>query len=223
MKRILNVNVIDMVPCSRGLIFVKRDAMPDGTNKVSFFSFDAFSGEITTVTKSVYLLNKFGMAYEQVSSRLGDFISCETAKLPNHHTIVIYPTGEMGYFDEAGRIIKTGDLYYNNAPARDAAFDGSCIWSVVPQRNAVIRYSIAAQKTVMRIGGDDNTAFNMPISVTCCGDELFVCNRGSCEIRKIDIRTLDVSDDLEFQEPVNKYFRFKDKEIVVLDSGIYEL
>lgn len=223
MKKILNVNVIDIVPFSKGLIFVKRDAMPDGTNKVSFFSYDALTGEITTVTKSVYLLNKFGMAYEQVSAKLGDFITCDTAKLPNHHTIVIYPTGEMGHFDNNGRIIKTGDLYYNNAPARDAAFDGNSIWSVVPQRNAVIRYSVSAQKIVMRIGGDNNTAFNLPISVSYYTDGLFVCNQASCEIRKIDIDTLNVTDYLEFNEPVNKYFRFRDKEIVVLNSGIYEL
>ncbi len=223
MKKILNVNVTDIVPFSKGLIFVKRDQLPDGTNKVSFFSYDAHTGEITTVTKSVYLLNKFGMAYEKISSKLGDFISCETAKLPNHHTIVIYPTGEIGYFDDKGRIIKTGDLYYNNAPARDAAFDGNSIWCVVPQRNAVIRYSISAQKIIMRIGGDNNTAFNLPISVSAYDNSVYVCNQASCEIRKIDIDTLNVTDYLEFQEPVNKYFRFKDKEIVVLNSGIYEL
>lgn len=223
MRQILNYNIIDIVPFSKGLIFVKRDEQSDGKNKVSFFSFDAVTEEITSVTKSVYLLNKFGMAYEQISSRLGDFITCDTVKLPNLHTIIIYPTGEMGHFDEKGKIIKTGDLYYNNAPARDAAFDGNCFWSVVPQRNAIIRYSIATQKIIMRIGGDENTAFNMPISVTCCGNDLYVCNRASCEIRCVDINTLNVTDYLEFREPVNKYFRFGHKEIVVLDSGIYEI
>lgn len=223
MKKILNVNVTDIVPFSKGLIFAKRDTLADGTNKVSFFSYDTQTGEITTVTKSVYLLNKFGMAYEQISSKLGDFISCETAKLPNHHTIVIYPTGEMGFFDNNGKLLKTGDLYYNNAPARDAAFDGNSIWCVVPQRNAVIRYSITAQKIIMRIGGDNNTAFNLPISVSAYDNSVYVCNQASCEIRRIDIDTLDVVDYLEFNEPVNKYFRFKDKEIVVLNSGIYEL
>lgn len=223
MKRILNVNVTDIVPFSGGLIFVKSDKTADGASKVSFFSYDSSSVEITTVTKSVYLLNKFGMAYEKISSRLGDFISCETVKLPNHHTIIIYPTGEMGHFDDKGRVLKTGDLYYNNAPARDAAFDGSCIWCAIPQRNAVIRYSIANQKIVMRIGGDDNTAFNMPISVSFYDDSVYVCNKSACEIRKININTLDVTDYMEFDEPVNKYFRFKDKEIVVLESGIYEI
>lgn len=223
MKRILNVNFIDIVPFSGGLIFVRSDKKDDGVNKVSFFSYDAYTGEITTVTKSVYLLNKFGMAYEKISAKLGDFITCDTVKLPNHHTIVIYPTGETGHFDDKGKIVKTGDLYYNNAPARDAAFDGSSIWCVVPQRNAVIRYSVAAQKIVMRIGGDDNTAFNLPISVSYQNDGLYVCNKASCEIRRINIDTLDVSDYMEFNEPVNKYFRFKEKEIVVLDSGIYEL
>ena len=223
MKRILNLNIIDIVPFSAGLIFVKSDKNEEGISKVSFFSYDAFSGEITTVTKSVYLLNKFGMAYEKISSRLGDFISCDTVRLPNHHTIVIYPTGEMGHFDETGKVIKTGDLYYNNAPARDAAFDGNSIWCVVPQRNAVIRYSVSAHKIIMRIGGDDNTAFNLPISASFYNDSIFVCNKTSCEIRRIDINTLNVSDYIEFNEPVNKYFRFKDKEIVVLDSGIYEL
>ncbi len=223
MKKLFDIKVIDIVPFSKGLILVKKDTLTDGTNKVSFFSYDAESHDITTVTKSVYLLNKFGMAYEQISSKLGDFITCDTAKLPNHHTIVIYPTGEMGHFDNNGRIVKTGDLYYNNAPARDAAFDGNSIWSVIPQRNAVIRYSVSAQKIVMRIGGDNNTAFNLPISVAYYTDGLFVCNQASCEIRKIDIDTLNVTDYLEFNEPVNKYFRFKDKEIVVLNSGIYEL
>lgn len=223
MKKILNVNVTDIVPFSKGLIFVKRDKLSDGTNKVSFFSYDIQTGDITTVTKSVYLLNKFGMAYEQITAKLGDYISCETAKLPNHHTIVIYPTGEMGHFDDKGRILKTGDLYYNNAPARDAAFDGNSIWCAVPQKNAVIRYSISAQKIIMRIGGDNNTAFNLPISVTAYDNTVYVCNQASCEIRAIDINTLNVVDYLEFQEPVNKYFRFKDKEIVILNSGIYEL
>ncbi|MCD7774183.1 MAG: hypothetical protein LUG85_03420 [Clostridiales bacterium] len=223
MKKILNVNIIDIVPFSKGLIFIRRDEQPDGTNKASFFSYDAFSGEFTSVTKGVYLLNKFGMAYEQLTSRLSDFVTCEAVKLPNHHTIVIYPTGEMGQFDENGRLSKMGDLYYSNAPARDAAFDGSSIWCAVPQRNAVIRYSLSTQKIVMRIGGDDNTAFNMPISVSFYADSLFVCNRGSNEIRCINIDTLNVSDYLEFQEPVNKYYRFKDKEIVVLDSGVYEI
>lgn len=223
MKKLLNVNIIDIVPFSGGLIFVRSEKQENGVNKVSFFSYDAQSGEITTVTRSVYQLNKFGMAYEKICPKLGDFITCDTAKLPNHHTIIIYPTGEMGHFSEKGQIIKTGDLYYNNAPARDAAFDGNSIWSVVPQRNAVIRYSISAQKIIMRIGGDDNTAFNMPISAAYYDDGVYICNKASCEIRRIDTQTLNVTDYLEFEEPVNKYFRFKDKEIVVLDSGIYEL
>ena len=58
MKRILNFNVIDIVPFSKGLIFVKRDAMPDGTNKVSFFSYDALTGEITSVTKGIKYAEK---------------------------------------------------------------------------------------------------------------------------------------------------------------------
>ena len=37
MKRILNVNITDIVPFSKGLIFVRREQMPDGVNKVSFF------------------------------------------------------------------------------------------------------------------------------------------------------------------------------------------
>ncbi len=223
MKKILDFNILDIVPFSKGLIVIRQDTTKEEKKRTVFFSYDAVSGEMTTVTKSVYLLNKFGMAYEQLTSRLSDFVTCETVKLPNHHTIVIYPTGEMGQFDEKGKIIKTGDLYYDNAPARDAAFDGSSIWSCVPQRNAVIRYSLSTQKIVMRIGGDNNTAFNMPISVAYYADNLFVCNRTSNEIRCINTETLDVSDYLEFQEPVNKYYRFRDKEIVVLDSGVYVL
>ncbi len=221
MRKILQFNVIDLVPFSKGIIFVKRDTLPDGTNKASFHSFDVFSEEITTVTKSVYLRSKFGDAYQEISNKLGDFISCETAKLPNRNIIVMYPTGEMGHFDEKGRIVKTGDLYYDGAPARDCAFDGGGIWCAVPERNAVIKYSLTAERILLRIGGGDNTAFNTPVSASFYNDEVFVCNSGSREIRRIDVNTLNVSDYVEFSEPVNKYLRFKNKEIVALKSGIY--
>ncbi|HQA05634.1 MAG TPA: hypothetical protein PLD98_04970, partial [Clostridiales bacterium] len=60
MRRILSINIIDVVPFSKGLLFVRKEQLSNGSVKVSFFSYDITTGKIAPVTKSVYLLNKFG-------------------------------------------------------------------------------------------------------------------------------------------------------------------
>ena len=52
---------------------------------------------------------------------------------------------------------------------------------------------------------------------------LYICNHQSCKIRTIDLKNYTVSDYKEFEEPIYKYLRTNDREIVELESGVYML
>lgn len=223
MKKILSINIIDIIPYSQGLLFVRKEVLEDDNIKVTFFSYDIDTDKITPVTKSVYLLNKFGPSFAPIAQQLGDYVSCDTGKLPGGNIFIIYSTGEVGLFDNNGELSWTGDLFYHDAPARDVAVENKHIWCVVPSMNSVIRYSVAANKVVMRIGGNNSSTFSAPESVCEYDGKLFVCNRDSMKINTVDLMKFSVADYMQFDEPVHKYLRVADREFVVLNSGVYML
>lgn len=223
MNKIIDNGLLDILLTGRGLMYVMPDRLPDGKRRPVFFTRDPIKGEVIDTTVSAYMLAKFGPSFEQAAKRLKEFLACDTCIMPNRHLVVVYPTGELGHFDENGKIVMTGDCYYDKAPARDCAADGNDIWLAVPGRNAVIKYALDDHKIVMRIGGGASTAFHEPVSVFCDKEQLYVCNRGSGEIRLVDTQTFNVTEYMSFKEPVNKYFRISGKEYIVLDSGVYEI
>ncbi|MCL2512786.1 MAG: hypothetical protein FWF08_02700 [Oscillospiraceae bacterium] len=223
MTKILGISVIDVIPFSKGIIFVKKEALENETVKVSFFSYDTDTEKIAGVTKNVYLLNKFGPAFAPIAQQLGDYVSCDAGTLPDLNTVILYATGEMGIFDDQGALLWTGDLFYHDSPARDVAIENKHIWCAVPEQNSIIRYSTTASKVVMRIGGDKSPTFACPVAVNEYGGMLYVCNHGSMKIRTINLKDFSVRDYMAFDEPVHKYLRVADKEFAVLDSGVYML
>lgn len=223
MKKIVDFEVCDIIPFSSGIIFAKKEMLDDNRCKVTFYGFDIKKNKKVPVTKSVYQLNKFGNAFKLICDELGDYISCDAAIMQNKDVAVVYPSGETGLFDYEGRNKWSGDLFYHDCPVKSVVADGRYIWCTVPEQNAIINYSIPHKKFSMRIGGDSSTAFDNPDSLYVYGDELFVCNLGSCKIRTINLKDYSVNDFRQFDEPVRKYLRVCGREVVVLDSGIYIL
>ena len=223
MNKIVKFDFIDVIPLPKGIIFAGNKKMPDGSSKIIFMHYDVISGELTAVTKGSYFLNKFGINFEEIVSQLGDYISCDAVKLSNGTTVILYPTGEMGVFNEKGKLVWTGDIYYNDAPRRDLVYDSGNVWCCVPARKAVAEYSLTLNKFVMRIGGNNNTSFKRPVSLFADDENIFICDSGSNSIRTINKKTFNVSDYMTFDEPVLKYFRILNSQFVILESGIYEL
>lgn len=223
MLKIVSLDIVDLLAFPSGILFVLKEPLENGQVKVSFYSFDIATRSIATVTKSAYLLTKFGAAYTPIAKQLGDYVSCDTAKLWNGHTFIIYSTGEMGIFDENGALVRTGDLTYNGAPARDVAVDNNYIWSAVPGKNMVVKYSLLQNRVVMRIGGETSSTFVNPVSVEEYDGYLYVCCKDARKIRRVRLGDFTVDEYKEFDEPVFKYLRVGKNEFVVLESGVYML
>ncbi len=223
MKKLMDIDIADIIPFSKGVIVARKDTLKNGETRISFITYDVKLERPSQSTKGAYLLNKFGAAYEKITEKLEDYLSCEATILPNKHVAIAYSTGELGLFNEKGDLYWTGDLQYRECPVSSVAAEGKYLWCVVPDNNCVIRYSPVIEKIVLRIGGDSSTAFLNPVSISNYDNKLYICNYQSCKIRTIDLKDFTVADYKEFEEPIYRYIRTNDRELVELDSGVYML
>ncbi len=222
MQKIVD-SVYDIIAFSNGIIYTQKTVLENGSVKVNFFGYDIKRMQNTPVTKSVYLLNKYGAEYKKIAEQLGDYVSCDADIMPSKHTVVVYESGESGIFSPNGDMIWSSDLNYQGCEINGVAADGRQFWSVVPDKNCVVSYSISHKKFSMRIGSVESTSFQHPVSITKYDNELFVCNTESRKVRTINLNDYSVNDFRIFDEPVYKYLRSCGKEIVVLESGVYVL
>ena len=223
MQRLVYAQLLDVIPFKQGFVYSKKDLLSDGNVKVSFLFFNVESNKEVQISKNDYLHVKFGNAYRNIVEQLGDFINCDTSFFSNGAVAVAYKAGDFYIFDSDGSLVDNHELLYQDSPVQSPAVDEKCIWFVVPERNAVISYSPNEQRVLLRIGGGKSNAFDYPAGVTKILDKLYICNRNSYKIRSIKLEDYSVKDCFTFDEPVYKYFQIYNKQITVLESGVYSL
>lgn len=224
MKQIFSFKPLDIIPFQKGFIFVRVDGKDNNGNiKIGFYTYDISTGRVNHSTKSVYMRSKFGNAFKPIVDTIGDYISCAASTLENKKIHIVYPTGEMGTFDHDGNLVWTGDLLYHECAIRSLAVDKKHIWCAVPNFNSIIRYSPINKKVDFRIGGEQSKVFGKPMAISKYDNSLYVCNKNSCNITAVNLDNFVVTEYRAFDEPILRYFRTKNKEVVVLSSGIYIL
>jgi hypothetical protein len=224
MKRILQGKPLDIIAHPTGVVLVLPENDPDTERiKLSFRLYDYTRRKIVNISKDTYLAYKFGTGYREISSQLKDYVSCSTAFYKDRYVHVVFPTGEMGTFDNTGTLLWTGDLTYHDSPVRSCAMDGKYIWCAVPDQNAVVRYSTKLERVDLRVGGINTEAFRRPMSVTRVDNSIYVCSKISMNIKVISLDNYIVTGYRQFSEPVLRYLKSGGKETVVLSSGVYTL
>ncbi|MBE6783266.1 MAG: hypothetical protein E7536_04575 [Ruminococcaceae bacterium] len=224
MKKIVDDSIIDIVPFTYGFVYAKKETDENGNIRAAFYCFNAQTQKVEAVRRSGYLHTKFGENFEKISQIVGNFIFCDCATLPTTgETVALFPESKMYFIDNDGSLIWDEELCYRESPVKGLAADDDCVWCVVPEKNAIVRFSPSAKKVYIRIGGNESTTFDDPVGVSKVGNSLFVCCGKSKKIRKIDLQTYSIKDYRMFDEGVYKYFRVLGKEYVLLKSGFYML
>ena len=223
MIKIVDENIVDIVPCTGGILFARKQQVADGRWKISFHALDMKKMKIAPVMRGSYLRTKFGDGFRHIAKSVGDYISCEAATFDNEHTVILFPTGQIGLFDTTGKSVWSNELLYHDVPVQSVVVDGQKLWCAVPQENSIVSYSIQHKKFYMRIGSKASTALANPQSVVKYGNELFVSCADAKKIRAVQLNNYAVRDFRTFDEPVYRYLRVCSKEIVWLASGVYIL
>lgn len=222
MELISTKEIVDIIEYGENAaILVEKRPLPDLSQyKVSYTVVNFETKALEVITKSAYLLKKFGSAFQTISEGLPNFVQCDAAVLYDRRVLVIYPNGEAGIFDRDGKLEWNGVFQYHDEPIKHLALEEKYFWSVCPNENSVIRYACQNMKVDLRIGGKDADTFIQPQHICNSGGDLYVTCAGN-KIRKIDGFNYTVSDYRTFSQNVKRYYKFGNYAIAVLESGTY--
>ena len=224
MIRIRPKEILDVLKYDENTaVLVEKNPLANTTKfkaRYSVIDFEKKTKEV--LTKNAYLLKKFGSAFQQISETIPNFVQCNAAILYDRRVIVLYPNGEAGVVVREGQRAWSGFFKYHEKTVNSLALDGKYFWCICPAENCAIRYSSQNMQVDLRIGSKDAETFKNPTHISVDGGDVYVCS-GTNMVRKIDAMEITVSDYLNFEETIHRFYKFGDYAIAVLSSGTYLL
>ena len=224
MKCIFEGKVLQMLPIPSGIIAaVLTEVTEDGKMVVEYRMITLETGQVQRITNSVYLLAKFGASHKSAELQVANHLTCRTCMLPEGEVFAVEEDFNAKVLDADGYAKWVGVVKYKGEAPADAVYDGKNIWVSFTENNALIRLNPASMREELRIGGKGENGFNSPVGVFAENEELFVSNCNSHQIWKIHTKTYESSEYMTFEEPVFAYCKCRGREVVLLESGIYDI
>lgn len=224
MTKIFNETALNILPLPNGFIvaFCKSDGEEDGKMVVAYnlVSFDKET--VSSVTRSVYQLAKFGQGYKDIEAKLENPFYWKTLFLQSDNIFCYYPDGSAKIFDENAQIKWEGTVTYSGCGATDFALQGDGLWTTFPEKNCIAKINLRNMQEELRIGGE-SSAFQCPESLYLYENTLYVCDSGSGKVWAVNTLNYSVSEYLTFEEPVRQFIKIGDAVLVRLDSGVYKI
>ncbi len=221
MQKLFNADLLDILPVERGFIYACKETLPEGGEAVAFYIYNQEIDIFEKIPVPTYINAKFGENGIRIAKALGDFVTCSVVSISANTIAASYPDGELKILSSSGEILSECVVEYLDNPACSPAVNGADLWFAVPDSHAIINYSVKHNRIEFRIGSPKEKAFCHPIDISVYDNKLFICNAYSYKIRTIGFDNYNVSDYYVFNEPVLKYFRVKDVEYAVMQSGVY--
>jgi len=225
MKCIYKGKVLHMLPIPSGIVAaVLSDITEEGKMVVEYRMISLETGQIQRITNSVYLLAKFGASHKSAEVQVSNHLTCRTCMLPEGELFVVEDDFSAKVLDVDGFTKWVGVVKYKGESAADATFDGKNIWVSFTENNAIIRLDPASMREELRIGGKKGeSGFSSPVGIFAEDEYLFVSNCNSHQIWKIHTKTYEAGEYMTFDEPVYAYSKCHGREVVWLESGIYDI
>ncbi len=223
MQKLFNADLLDIFPVERGFVYACKETLRNGNEAVAFYYYNQEIDIFDRIPVVSYINYKFGETTYDVARILGNFVTCDVVSLTSNTKAVSYPDGTLKVIGSAGEIISENKVEYLESPACSPAVNGADLWFVVPETNSIINYSVKHDRIEFRVGSAKDKTFCHPSDITVYDNKLFISNAYSYKIRTISLTNYTVADYCLFNEPVYKYFRVKDTEYSVLQSGVYSL
>jgi hypothetical protein len=201
------------------IFFIGRDEK----NQDKFFKTDL--DNLSEISKEEYMKIKFGKTWLKVESAYTECIQLDNSE----YLTCIFRDSAINHHDMDGNKIKEYDIGHFGTGfdiTYSIALDkNENLWIAQPMSHYVGQFALETENELFKIGGDyeNPDIFNYPEQVRVFGDFAFVCDMGNHRICKINIDTKEVTEYKKYGEPIWEFGQFRDKEIIKLSSGLYEL
>ncbi len=222
MKQISDDKVFSLHPLPDGFIYSYLVGRAEDKVKIGYKMVSFENGKSSKVTKSIFMLAKFGADYKSFADKIKNYVTCFGFPFEDGRTLVIETDGSATIFGLGGDEIWTGSLLYCDCPPSGAAVSGNTLWLSYSDKNTIIKYDLKNHRQELRIGGE-NSPFSGPTGLLPAGSKLFICCPDIKAIWKLDCSTYQTELYLDFNEPVRDYKFINKYEIALLDSGLYTI
>lgn len=222
MKKISDDSVFSLHPLPDGFLYSHLIKQGEGKVKVGFKMASFEKGVVTKVTKSIFMLSKFGANYKFFADKLKNYITCHAFPFDDGRTLVIDTDGLGVVYGEDGQELWSESFVYYDAAPSCSAVSGTTLWLCYKELSTIIKYDLKMLRQELRIGGA-NAPFKKPCGLFPAGTKLFVCSEENKSILKLDCITYHTENYFELDEVINDYKFINKSEIVVTKSGIYML
>ncbi len=220
MERISEDKIYSLHPLPDGFLYSYLIEQIDHQFKVGYKMVSFESGKISNVTKSIYMLTKFGADYKSFIHKIKNYLTCFSILLEDGQTFIIEKDGNATIYGTGGDELWQGQMLYQNTAPGGVAVNGNTLWISYPEHNVLVRYDLKTLRQELRIGGE-NSPFSRAKGLFPAGNKLFICGEGSNSIWKLDCSSYQTELYYQFDEPVRDYKFINKYEIAVLKSGIY--
>jgi len=224
-KQLFPEQIFDILKTPDGFITVyRRPEFEDGI-VVSYKSVSLDDGVVTPRTRADYEFVKFGGNRDFEDLRTGGFITCNCVELENDGLFVVRDGGEATIYNARNKVEWQGWIKYKGEGPIGIASVGHTLWASFYENNTLVRFNLRTMREELRIGGSNDSSFSGPkgLWIDEKADKLYVCNNKAQNILEVNIKTYTVKEHAAFQEPVHKYMKLGNRELAVLDSGLYLL
>lgn len=225
MRSFFEGKVLQMLPVPNGVVAaVLSEITEDEKMMVEYRMLSLDTNQLQRVSSNVYLLVKFGPSHKSADMQVENHLTCRTCLLPSGETFTVEEDCSAKLLDADGFARWVGVVKYKGEAPSDVVYDGNHIWTAFADSNTLLRLDVGSMREELRIGSKNgDSGFCGPVGLFAEGDELYVCNKDSYQIWKINTRTYAAEEYASFEEPVYGYVRLNNREIVHLESGIYEI
>ncbi|MBE6781310.1 MAG: hypothetical protein E7540_01100 [Ruminococcaceae bacterium] len=222
MEKITGDKVYSLHPLPDGFLYSYLIEKEDNRYIVGYKMVSFETGKVSRVTKSIYMLTKFGAEYKRFIGSIKNYLTCFSIPLENGQTFIIESDGSATLFDTDGLDLWHGKMLYKDTAPGGVSVDNNVLWVSYPKYSVLIRYNLKTLREELRIGSD-NSPLMRATGLFSAGSKLFICCKGNNAIMKMDTSSYQSEVYYQFEEPVLDYKFINKYEIAVLKSGIYLL
>ena len=223
MKLIMKGEIYEIIADSSGLLFSYFDGYDlEGNLTASFKMISRENTEPTVIHKDIYKLSKYGANYTKILKYCPNYILAKGVLLTDGKAFLVNPDGTAILFDGDGEVMWTGSLKYKNRVPNGITLTAEGLWGTFAEFDAVVRFNATSMREELRIG-KKGQVFSSPRGIFAEDNALYIASHDSNKVIKIDLPGYNATELYTFSEPVYSYVKVKEKEYVLLESGLYEI
>jgi len=204
-------------------MYLIKDKVIYSSERKEYFKYDLTEKHLTKITLEEYCKILFGKYNYKLRNLLGYANSIESDKIYS----AFYQKFDLLIHNKEGDLLETKKSFFGSYTPYEIQVieEKNEVWTATGGAQVVLCQEISTDKTIFQLGEpyEDDSELSYPESIHIYADSLFITEMGNRRILKLGLDSKEKSVYVEFEEPVWDFQKNEFAEIVLLDSGVYEL